>query len=342
MADPRFFRRAGPFTLSQLAEAVGADLGPGTDPERRLSDVAAVDAAGPDCVSFLDNPKYVGKFRESGAGACVVAPGMVQEAPAGMGLLVTPEPYLAYARIAAMFYPAPEPAAGISAAAVVADDAQLGPDCRIEAGVVVEGGAEIGARCRIGPGAVIGAGVVLGDDCVVGANAVVSHAVIGARVRLYPGACIGQRGFGFALDMTRPGFVDVPQLGRVVIEDDVEIGANTCVDRGASGDTVIGAGTRIDNLVQIGHNVRIGRMCAIAAQVGFAGSTTVGDFVRMGGQSGVAGHLTIGVKVEVAGQAGIIGDVSEGETVMGFPARPRRTFLRMMARLERLTRTGAK
>jgi UDP-3-O-[3-hydroxymyristoyl] glucosamine N-acyltransferase len=195
---------------------------------------------------------------------------------------------------------------------------------------------EIGARCLIGANSVIGQGSVLGDDVRVGPNVSISHALIGARVRLYPGARIGQDGFGFALDPR--GYVKVPQLGRVVIENDVEIGANTTIDRGAGPDTVVGAGTMIDNLVQIGHNVRIGRGCVLVSQVGISGSTRLGDYVMIGGQGGLVGHLTIGHGAQIAAQAGIMRDVAPGERVMGSPAVPFREFFRQVAALQKLAR----
>jgi UDP-3-O-[3-hydroxymyristoyl] glucosamine N-acyltransferase len=216
----------------------------------------------------------------------------------------------------------------VDAAAFVDPRAEVGPLAVIEAGAV------IGARCRIGPGAVIGAGVELGADCRVGAGASISHARLGARVYVYPGARIGQEGFGFAFGPRGPE--TVPQLGLVLIEDDVEVGANSCIDRGSAQDTVIGAGTRIDNLVQIGHNVRIGRCCVIVAQVGISGSAVLEDFVMMGGQAGMAGHLTIGARARVGAQAGVIGDVPSGEEWVGSPAMPARMMFRQVATLKRL------
>jgi UDP-3-O-[3-hydroxymyristoyl] glucosamine N-acyltransferase len=186
----------------------------------------------------------------------------------------------------------------------------------------------------IGANAVIGAAVVLGDDVRVGANASLSHCLIGARVRIYPGARIGQDGFGFAPDPAAP--VKVPQLGRVVIGDDVEIGANSTIDRGSGPDTVIGAGTMIDNLVQIGHNVHVGRCCVIVAQAGAAGSARLGDYVMIGGQVGVVGHLTVGDRARVGGQSGVVRDVPAGETVLGSPAIPIKEYHYMMAFIRRL------
>ncbi|MCC7281954.1 MAG: UDP-3-O-(3-hydroxymyristoyl)glucosamine N-acyltransferase, partial [Acetobacteraceae bacterium] len=213
-------------------------------------------------------------------------------------------------------------------AALIGAGAEIGPFA------VIEAGAELGPGCRIGPHAVIGEGCRLGEGCRIGAHASLSHAVLGARVFVYPGARIGQPGFGFAA--SADGFVTVPQLGRVLVGDDVEIGANCCVDRGSVGDTVIGAGTRIDNLVQIAHNVRIGRACVIVAQTGISGSAELGDFAQLGGQAGVTGHLKIGAKARIAAQAGVMTDVPDGAEYAGSPAENIRTHIRGIMTLRRL------
>ena len=339
MADSRFFTVAGPFSVSQLAEIAGARPAPGSDPGRFIEDVAPLDAAGPAHVSFLDNRRYVPVFVASRAGACVVQPDLAAKAPAGMALLLTDEPYRAYARIARAFYPVMPPEAGVSRAAIVHPTARLAGSCRVEPGAVIGERAEIGERTLIGATAAIGPGVVIGDDCIIGAGATVSHSLIGSRVNIYPGARIGQDGFGFA--MGPGGHLKVPQLGRVIIEDDVEVGANTTIDRGAGPDTVIGAGTKIDNLVQIGHNCRIGQRCLLMSQVGISGSTHVGAFVAAGGQAGITGHLQIGAGARIAAQSGVIRDVEPGGTVCGSPALPVKEFWRQCAALGRLARRKA-
>jgi UDP-3-O-[3-hydroxymyristoyl] glucosamine N-acyltransferase len=264
---------------------------------------------------------------------------MAGKAPAGVALLLTEEPYRAYARIAQAFHPVIPPEPGISPAALVDPTARLGAGCRVEPGAVIGARAEIGARTSIGPNAVIGPGVVLGEDCIVGAAATISHSLIGRRVNIYPGARLGQDGFGFA--MGPKGHLKVPQLGRVVVEDDVEIGANTTIDRGAGPDTVIGAGTKIDNLVQIGHNVQVGPGCILVAQVGIAGSTRLGAFVAAGGQAGITGHLEIGAGARIAAQSGVMRDIEPGGTVAGAPALPFKEFFRQCAALGRLARRKA-
>ncbi len=218
---------------------------------------------------------------------------------------------------------------------MVDPSARIDPSTEIGAFALVGAGVEIGPGCRIGPGAVIGDGVVIGADCRIGTHVSVSHAILGARVCLYPGARVGQEGFGFAV--TPSGFVTVPQLGRVLLEDDVEIGANSTIDRGSVQDTVIGAGSRLDNLVQIGHNVRLGRCCVIVAQAGISGSTVLEDFVMVGGQSGLIGHLHIGRRARLGAQSGIMADVPADTEVVGSPAMPVREFFRQVATLRRLS-----
>ncbi len=339
--DPRFFARSGPFDITALAAAGNARIEGhegGAIAARLFAGVAPLQSAGPAEVSFLDNRSYAGLLGATKAGAVIIHPEMAGSVPAGAVALVTPEPYLAWARIAALFHPIPPPTPGIAPSAVIDPAARIDPAAEIGPLAVIGAGAEIGAGCRIGPLAVVGAGVVLGRDCRIGAQVSISHALIGARVVIYPGARIGQDGFGFAV--TETGFVSVPQIGRVIIEDDVEIGANTTIDRGSAADTVIGAGSRLDNLVQVGHNVRIGRACIIVAQVGISGSTVLEDFVTAAGQAGFSGHLHIGRKARVGGQAGVMADVAAGASVVGSPAQPVAAFFREVATLRRLARTG--
>ena len=336
MADSRFFRVAGPFTLARLAEISGAELAPGANPDLVVTDVAALDQAGGSDIAFLDNRKYLAAFQASKAGAAIVHPDLADRAPAGVALLLSKDPYRAYAKVAQAFYPRPKVEEGVAPTAFIDASAVVGEGCRIEHGAVIGARAEIGARCHVGPNAVIGDGVVLGDDCIIGANVTVQFAVVGRNVNIYPGARIGQDGFGFA--MGPQGHLKVPQLGRVVIGDNVEIGANTTIDRGAGPDTVIGAGCMIDNLVQIGHNVQLGRGCVIVAQVGISGSTKLGDFVAAGGPAGLAGHLNIGPGARIAAQAGVAKDIPAGETVGGTPAVPQMDWLRQSAALNKLIR----
>ncbi len=338
MADPRFFTRRGPFSLRQIADQAGAVLKP-EFAGLMVNDVAPLDTAEVTNLSFIDNRKYRDQFQKSRAGACFMRSEMAALAPSGMVCLVTPLPYKSYAYAAQMFYPESQPLSAISEHAIIDVTAVIGEACRIDAGVVIGPGAHIGAGSWIESNSVIGENVQIGTHCRIGPNASVAYALIGHHVRLYPGVRVGQDGFGFAIDPT--GHVKVPQLGRVIIEDNCEIGANTCIDRGTIGDTVIGTGTWIDNLVQIAHNVKIGRGCIIVAQVGISGSSVLEDYVALGGQAGVAGHLHIGKGAQIAAQSGVIGDIPAGETYMGYPALPKTQFMRHVAYLNRMTkRTG--
>jgi len=302
--------------------------------------VAPLQLAGPDQVSFLDNRRYAALLAGTNAGAVIVHADFADRVPAGAVAIVAADPYLAWAYVAALFHPRPPAQAGVHASAVVDPGAVVDPTAEIGPLAVIGAGAEIGPRCRVDAGAVLGRGVVLGPDCRIGALASLSHAILGARVYVYPGARIGQEGFGFA---TGPqGFVTVPQLGRVVLEDDVEVGANSAIDRGSVQDTHIGAGSRLDNLVQIGHNVRLGRCCVVVSQAGISGSTTLEDFVVVAAQAGLTGHLQIGAKARIGAQAGVMRDVEAGVDVLGSPAMPVREFFRNVAVLRKLAqrRTG--
>lgn len=337
MADPRFFRNHGPFSLRELAELGGALLASSSDGDRQVNDIAPLDLAGPDDLSFFENRAYLSVFRRSRAGACVVSEKDAEKAPDGMMLLVTDTPYQAYARMAQAFYPVREaPKGGVSPQASVDDSARMGESTAVGPGTVIGERVEIGARCRIGANVTIDDGVVIGDDCIVKAGVNLSHCLIGDRVTIHPGVCIGQDGFGFATDPQR--HIKVPQVGRVLIGNDCEIGANCTIDRGANRDTVVGDNCWIDNLVQIGHNVEIGNGCIIVAMAGISGSTKVGDYVAIGGQAGLAGHLTIGSGAQIAAQAGVMSDVPAGAVMAGSPAMPIKEHFRQVASLKRLAR----
>jgi len=340
MADRRFFDSSGPFTLAELAEIAEAELRPGLDGTQSFSDVAPLETAGPADVSFLDNRRYVAQFCESKAGACIVDPEFADRAPAGMALLLTKKPYRGYARVAQAYYPLPQPQPGVHLSAIVDPSASVGEGTELGAGVVVGARAEIGRGCRIEANAVVGEAVIIGDGTVIGPNASVAYCCIGRACQIHAGARIGTRGFGFSMDPE--GFVDVPQLGRVIIEDGVEIGSNSTIDRGAGPDTVIGAGAKIDNLVQIGHNVRIGRGCVLVAQSGVAGSTVLQDFVAVAAQAGISGHLKVGAGAQIGAKSGVMRDIPSGMTVLGSPARPVREFFRLCALWDRQLKARGK
>ncbi len=340
--DPRFFTRNGPFSIEVIAAAVGAQPVALHLNEKLIGSVAPLQIADADQVSFLDNRRYAAVLEQSRAGAVIVHPDMADRVPPGAVAIITPEPYLAWAKVASLFHPVPPLCPGIHPSAVLEPSVCVHPTAEIGPFVMIASGAEIGAGCRIGAGTVIGPGVVLGQDCRIGPQVTLSHVLAGNRVIVHPGARIGQDGFGFAI--TKAGFLSVPQLGRVILEDDVDIGANTAIDRGSARDTVIGAGTRLDNLVQIGHNVRLGRACVVVAQVGISGSTIVEDQVMIGGQAGLVGHITIGRGARIGAQSGVMSDVAPEIEIMGSPAQPSREFFRQIAQLRRLLRrkTGPK
>ncbi len=339
MADPRFFRNQGPIKLGALARIAGAELGPDSDPDRLIQDVAPLDTAGPDALSFLDNTKYVEAFRNSNAGACVIAAKFTEDGPSGMALLLSDQPYRCYAHIAHAFYPnATVETPDHHPSAIIDPSASIGEGCAIGANAVIAAEVILADNVRVGAGVVVDRAVSVGADTEIGANTSLCHCAIGARCSLHPGVRIGQRGFGF--DMSPEGHLDVPQLGRVIIGDDVEIGANSCVDRGSGPDTIIGDGCKIDNLVQIGHNVHLGRGCVVVAQSGIAGSAHLEDFVVLAGQSGIAGHLRIAAGTQIAARSGVMRDTEPGAKLAGNPAIPTRELFRQLTALAKLSKDG--
>jgi len=321
MTTRGFFRRHGPFTASEIAERVGAELTTDSPGDRVLTDIRPLAEAGPDDLSFLDNRRYASELASTHAGACLLRPDFADRLGADTCGLFTAHPYHALARALLLFYPdAGRPRVCQGQEASIHADARLEDGASVQPGAIIGPYASIGANTVVAAGAVVGFGVTIGRDGYIGPNASITHAHLGDRVIIHSGAAIGQDGFGFA--MGPEGHLKVPQIGRVIIQDDVEIGANSTVDRGALSDTVIGEGSKIDNLVQIGHNVRIGRHCVIAGQVGISGSAVLEDFVVMGGKSGCAGHIRIGAGAQIAATSGVSHSVPRGERWGGAPARP--------------------
>lgn len=335
-ADSRFHPSAGPVSLGTLRAALG--LASAADDGRLFAGVAPLHLAGADDVAFMEGRRNLPALKSSKAGAVVIEPAFIAQAPPGCVVLEAAAPQAGFIRIAGLFHPARQPKPGIHPSAVIAADAIIGPDCEIGAFVFIGAGAEIGAGCILENHVSIGAGCKLGAHGRIHAHANMEYCLAGDHVVLHPGARIGNEGFGF-ITTAEGKHVTMPQLGRVIIGDGAEIGAGSCIDRGAGGDTVIGPGARIDNLVQIGHNVTIGRGAVIVAQVGISGSANIGDYAVIAGQAGVAGHLSIGAKARVGAQAGVMNDVPAGTDVVGSPAWPAKETLRAFARLRRMAAT---
>jgi UDP-3-O-[3-hydroxymyristoyl] glucosamine N-acyltransferase len=341
MKHPGFFERSGPFKLSEVAAVAGAELANADDGDCLISDVRPLVEAGAEHATFFDNRTYLAQLRGTRAVACLVTPRDVENLPDNCIALSTPVPYQAFAKAMLLFYPQSRRSL-IFGDSGEAGDGPVSRSAEIEDGVRIEPGAIVGPEVRIGRGTVISAGAVIGyrvhigRDCYIGPNASVIHALVGDRVFVHSGVQIGQDGYGYAGGAS--GHMKVPQIGRVIIQDDVEIGANTTVDRGALDDTVIGEGTKIDNLVQIGHNSVIGRHCIIVAMTGISGSAVLEDFVIMGAKSGASDHVRIGTGAKIAGGSKVKDDVPPGGIYGGTPARPFKQWARELAAVKRLAK----
>jgi UDP-3-O-[3-hydroxymyristoyl] glucosamine N-acyltransferase len=338
MADPRFYRNQGPFTAAEVCAKLGIAAPPRADAV--IADVASLDGAGPQHLSFFSGAREQKQsFARARAGFCLVPEG-TQGGAGEMVLLPVKSVGHAFAAAASLFYP--ENGQVLWPAQAIDPDARVGAHVQLAPNVVIGAGAEIGEGTRIGAGTAIGPGVAIGRNCDIGANVTITSAYIGDAVTILPGACIGQPGFGFA--SSREGHTKTPQLGRVIVQDKVEIGANTTIDRGALGDTVIGEGTKIDNLVMVGHNVRIGRHCFIISQVGMAGSCEIGDFVILAGQVGVGDHVKIGSGARFGGQTGLPSNTvyEGGKDYGGLPAKPIREWVRELQAVKALVKQHKK
>jgi UDP-3-O-[3-hydroxymyristoyl] glucosamine N-acyltransferase len=337
MADPRFYDNHGPFTLAVVCAHSGVELPVGADGAARILDLATLEGAGAQHLAFCASRAASVALTQTKAGFCFFdkSAGSVN-APPGTISLPCKSAQHAFAAALNLFYP--ENMLTVWSQTLAVDpSAKIGADVMLAPGVIIGPGVEIGDRTRIGPNAVIGRGVSIGRDCEIGSNVTVTHSYIGDRVAIFPGTQLGQPGFGFASSPI--GHIKIPQIGRVIVQDKVEIGACCAIDRGAIGDTVVGEGTKIDNLVQIGHNTHIGRHCIIVSQVGISGSCEIGDFVVMGGQAGVADHAIIGDGTRLAARTGVMpGVLPPGRDYGGAPARPVKDWLRESIVLAKLAK----
>jgi UDP-3-O-[3-hydroxymyristoyl] glucosamine N-acyltransferase len=337
-----FFERSKNFSVSEIASLTGAVPREGADLSRRISNIAPVDRAGAADLTFVEGSKFAAALTSTKAGAVLTNERYARRAPSGLTVLQVSKPYLAFITIARELYQsALRPASvfgteGISPGAFVHPAARLGSDVTIDPGAVIGAQAEIGAGTLIGANAVIGQRVRIGRDCAIGATCTITHAHIGDRVIIHPGCHVGQDGFGYVPSAS--GHVKVPQVGSVIIHDDVEIGSGTKIDRGGMSDTVIGTGTKIDNLCQIGHNCVIGSHCIIVAQSGLSGSVTVEDLAVLGARTGVIQHITIGKGALLASRSTVYDDVPAGAAWGGFPAKPKGQWMREVITLGHLAK----
>lgn len=345
MGNRRFFDRPQGLTVTEIVALTGAEAPQGAPMSLLIKGVAAVDLAGPSDLAFIDDNKFADALTRTRAGACLMPKRFADRAPQGLVVLHAEQPYRAFVAVHRKLYPQSLRPASLFEADGIFEGATVHPTARLESDVTVDPGAVIGPRAEIGAGtiiaanAVIGPDVTVGRDCRIGTGCSITHTLIGDRVVIHPGCRIGQDGFGYTEDAAQQ---KIPQTGRVIIQNDVEIGASTTIDRGGIRDTVIGEASKIDNLCQIGHNCQIGRHCIIVAQCGLSGSVTLEDFAVLGGSVGLAPHVTIGRGARVAARSGVMHNIPAGETWGGYPAKTRMQWMRQEATLARLAAPGDK
>ncbi|MGH6763145.1 MAG: UDP-3-O-(3-hydroxymyristoyl)glucosamine N-acyltransferase [Phyllobacterium sp.] len=342
MADQIFFTPSRYLTLGEIAEYVGASLDRSDSAAVQIGRLTSLDESTPDALVFVEGKKTTAELAGVQAAAVLCRQDIVKNLPAGVAALVSKHPQRDFAAVGRLLFPdsiRPKPwtgHTGVSNRATIHDTARIEAGASIEAGAVIGPDVEIGAGTLISANVVIGPGCQIGRDVYIGPGVSVQHSYIGNRVSIHPGVRLGQDGFGYV--MGDRGLEKMPQLGRVIIQDDVELGANSTIDRGALADTVIGEGTKIDNMCQIGHNVRIGRHCVLAAHCGLSGSVTIGDMTMLGGFVGIADHVTVGQRVQIAAMSGVMNDIPDGERWGGSPAQPVKQWFRQVAAVRILGR----
>ncbi|MBP3687957.1 MAG: UDP-3-O-(3-hydroxymyristoyl)glucosamine N-acyltransferase [Alphaproteobacteria bacterium] len=333
MADKVFYKHNGIKTIEEIAKAINAEIITEGRSKEKIDDICSIESAGATDLCFFYDKKSKDKATLIKAKACVTIKELVGLIPEGVIVLITENPKLAFTNLINFYYSEHKPSAEIDKSAVIAKSAQIGKNCYVGAHAVIEDDVVIGDNCVIEANAVIARGCKIGNNCRIGNNASVAYCLMGNDCYIYTGARIGQDGFGFSVVEGR--HQRIPQIGRVIIGNDVEVGANTCIDRGALDDTIIGDGCRIDNLVQVAHNDRIGKCCILVAQTGIAGSCTFGDYVVCGGQTGFADHLKVGSGAQIGAQSGVMRDIEPGAIVMGSPTVPFKDFMRQVAFLQK-------
>jgi UDP-3-O-[3-hydroxymyristoyl] glucosamine N-acyltransferase len=333
MADKVFYKHNGKKSLGDIARIAEAELVSTDKANELIADVCSVESAGAEDICFFYDKKNKALAEKIKAKACITTAELRALIPEGVAVLISANPKLSFIKLVSAYYAENLPAPKIEADAHIAATAKLGKDCYVGHGAVIEDDVVIGDNCIIEANAYIGRGCQIGDRCRIANNASVTYCLMGNDCYIFTGARIGQDGFGFSVVNGR--HQRIPQIGRVIIGNDVEVGANTCVDRGALDDTIIGDGCRIDNLVQVAHNDKIGRCCILVSQTGIAGSCTFGDYVVTGGQSGFADHLNIGSGAQIAAQSGVMRDIEPGAIVMGSPTVPFKDFMRQVAFLQK-------